>query len=182
MMIMSLRASLNSRVPQSAAIISIGTVAAGLHLSFPISCRDLVAVLEPIQLAFELNAGTCSGSCAITMGNDGLVHYTGAIHDSGLLGAKYVAITSIPVIPFTDGFVGPIIIAHLDHVGGTLSLSTRNSTWDETATDARIADNWAAVKRAAPSAKTQFGTDTGAIDLIDALATTASGVFVFKLL
>jgi hypothetical protein len=94
----SVRTGLASRVPRGTGIVSVRTVADGLHLRFPISCSDLVALLEPIQLTFELTAGTCSGSCEITMRNDGLCHYTGRVHDSGALAASYVAITSLPVL------------------------------------------------------------------------------------
>jgi hypothetical protein len=74
-----------------------------------------------------------------------------------------------------------VIIAHKGHVGGTFSFDTRDSTWDKTANDARLKDNWAVVKGAATSARTDFGIDTRALEVIDAVVTGASGIFVFSL-
>lgn len=190
-MTIGLRASLESRIPQRGGIVSVRTVADGLHLSFPVFCRDLVNLLEPIQLTFKLNAGTCSGSCELTISSDGVVHYTGRVHDSGALAASYVAITSFPTL--TDhtaspavaaalpAVLRPVVVAHRGHVGGTFSFDSRDSTWDKTATDSRIADNWVAVKAAATSARTDFGTSTGALELVDGFVSGATGLFVFGL-
>jgi hypothetical protein len=190
-MSISMRTSLASRILQGTGIVSIRTVANGLHAVFPITFRDIVGLLEPIKLTFQLNAGTCSGSCEITMSSDGLVHYTGRVHDSGALAASYAAITSFPTLTEHTIFpaavaalvaaLGPVVMAHKGHVGGTFSFDSRDSTWDKTATDVRIADNWVAVREAATSARTDFGTNTGALELIDGFVSGATGIFVFGL-
>jgi hypothetical protein len=187
----SVRTSLAARVPPGTGIVSIRTVANGLHPAFPITFRDIVGLLEPIKLTFQLNAGTCSGWCEITMSSDGLIHYTGKVHDSGALAASYVAITSFPTLIELTTFpaavaalvaaLGPVVISHKGHVGGTFSFDSRDSSWDETATDARIADNWVAVREAAMSARTDFGTNTGALELIDGFVSGATGIFIFGL-
>jgi hypothetical protein len=187
----SVRAGLAFRFSQETAIISIRTIADELHLRFPITVRDMVGLLEPIKLTFQLNSGTCSGSCEITMTSDGLVHYTGRVHDSGALAASYAAVTSFPTLTEHTTFpaavaalvaaLAPVVIAHKGHVGGTFSFDSRDSTWDKTATDARIAANWVAVKVAVTSARTDFDTGTGALELIDGVVAGASGIFVFSL-
>ncbi len=177
-MIISLRAGLPFQSSQETAIISIRSIVDGLHLRLPIAIRDMLDFLEPIKLVFELNAGTCSGSCEIVMMSNGLVNYTGKVHNSGALATSYVAITSLDISVATGG---AIIIAHKGHVGGTFSFDTRNSTWDETVNDALIKENWIVTKKAATLAKTQFGTDTGALELIDGVVAGASGKFVFNL-
>lgn len=122
------------------------------------------------------------------MTNDGVVHYTGKVHDSGALAASYVAITSFPTLtdsttypPAIAGLVWPVVVGNKGHVGGTFSFDSRDDTWNKTGTDPRIAENWAGVKAAAASARTDFGTDTGAIDLLDGLVNAATGTFVFSL-
>lgn len=189
-MSISVLTSLVSRIPQRTGIVSIRTVANGLQLVFPITVRNIVGLLEPIKLTFQLNSGTCSGSGEITMTSDGLVHYTGRVHDSGALAASYAAITSFPTLTEHTIFsaavaalvaaLGPVVIAHKGHVGGTFSFDSRDSTWDKTATDVRIAANWVAVKVAVTSARTDFGTGTGALELIDGVVAGASGIFVFS--
>jgi hypothetical protein len=197
-MLLSVRLILGSPVPQR-GMISIRMVANGLHLSFPVSFLHIVELLhEPIKLPFQLNDGTCSGSGEITMNVDGLVHYTGRVHNSGALAVSYTAITSFPslgkeklqditditdhpsvLVPVADIF--PVVIAHEGHVGGTFSLDTRDSTWDKTATDPRIANNWLEVKVAVASPRTDFDTSMSPIDFIDGLFSGATGIFVFSL-
>ena len=186
-----MRKSLASRVPKGTGIVSIRAVANRLHASFPITIHDIVGLLEPIKLTFQMNAGTCFGSCEITMSSEGVVHYTGRVHNSGALAASYVVITSFPTLTEHTNFptavaaqvagLGPVVIPYKGHVGGTFSFDSRDSTWDKTATDVRIADNWAAVKAAVTSARTDFGTDTGALELIDGFFSGATGIFVFRL-
>src|SRR3972149_11346146 len=190
-MSLSVRTSLAARVPPGTGIVSIQTIAQGLLAAFPITFRDIVGLLEPIKLTFQLDAGTCSGSCELIMSSDGLVHYTGRVHNSGALAASYAAITSFPTLTEHTTFpaavaalvaaLGPVVIAHKGHVGGTFSFDTRDSPWDKTATDARIADNWVAVREAVMSARTDFGTNTGALELIDGFVSGATGIFVFGL-
>lgn len=82
----------------------------------------------------------------------------------------------------TAGFDGrPVVVAHEGRVGGTLSIVSRDDSWDETATAAAIADDWAAVKQGASSTKAEFGTGTGSFEIIKGLAATGGGIFVFKL-
>jgi hypothetical protein len=175
---MSVRASLAVRVPQSGISISIRTVAVKLRLHFPVSVRDLTVLLRPIRLVFGLGAGTCSCSCEVTMTSAGVVHYTGAVHNSGALSANYVAITSIPV-PVASG--GPVIIAHKGDVAGTFSFGSRGDSWDMTTMDAFIANSWASLKEAVPAARTDFGTDTRAFELLEGVVAGTSGAFVFQL-
>ena len=194
-MIISMRQTLATPIPQRTGI-SIRMVAAGLHLNVPISFLHLVDLLnEPISLTFQLNDGTCSGSGEVTMNIDGLVHYTGRVHNSGALPVSYTAITSFPslgdekpedltnpqvaLVPTADIF--PVVFAHEGHVGGTFSFDTRDSTWDKTATDARIAKNWLEIKVAVASTRTDFKTGIGVVDFIDALFSGATGTFIFGL-
>jgi hypothetical protein len=178
-MSISVRTALASKVAKGARDFSIRKITDGLLLRPPITVRDILGVLEPIKLSFQLSAGICSCSSEITMISDGVVHYSGKVHDSGPLAASYVAITSIRV-SLPPEFQS-VVIAHKGHVGGTLSFDSRDDAWDLTAIDARIADNWVMVKAAAPSARTEFGINTGAIELIDAFVTGATGVWVFSL-
>jgi hypothetical protein len=161
--------------PRSGAISTL-LVAQGLHLPFPVSVRDLVTTLEPIRATYSLNAGTCSGSCELTMTNEGVVRFRGTVHDSGALAASYVAIVALPVAS-----IGPVVISRRGQAGGTFSFDSRDDSWDETATDSRIANSWVAVKAAMPGADVRFGTDTGAIQLLDGLVAGGSGIFVFSL-
>jgi hypothetical protein len=184
-----MRATLGFPARQGNEVSSLRRAASALRLGAPISFRDLV--LEPVKLAFPLNAVTCSGSCEVTLSRDGTVHFTGRVHDSGALAASYVVIVSFPTL--TDhtsfppevldkvGALGPVVMEHKGHVGGTLSFDTRDSTWDKTATKRRIADFWIGVKAAAGSAKMQFGVGTGAVEMIDAVLSGATGLFVFSL-
>ena len=177
-------------------MVSLRMVANGLRMSVPISFRDIVDLLhEPIKLPFQLNDGTCSGSGEITINIDGLVLYTRRVHNSGGLAVSYVAITSFPslgeekpeditnsptaLVPVADIF--PVVIPHKGHVGGTLSVDSRDSTWDKTATDTRIANNWLEVKVAVASTRTDFDTSMNPIDFIDAVFSGATGIFVFGL-
>jgi hypothetical protein len=171
----SVRNGLASRMQKAAKFVSIRAIAQALHLGFPLSVRDLVAIVEPIKLSFRLDSGTCSGFSEITMTNDGRVHYTGNVHDSGALAARYIAITSFDV----SGQA--LVIQHQGHVGGTFSLDTRDSSWDLTSINSFVAENWAAVKASSASARTQFGTGTGAFEIIDGLVTGGGSLFVFSL-
>ena len=82
-------------------------------------------MLHPITLSPRVNAGTCTGSCEIVLQPDGRVQFSGHVHNSGALAARYMIITS-----FTVPGVGPVIIAHRGHAGGTLSVDIRDSDWD----------------------------------------------------
>ena len=187
----SVRTSIVSRPPQQTGPFSIRTLADRLHLGVPITVRDIVELLEPIKLSFPLNSGTCSGACQVTITSDGIVHFTGRVHDSGALAAAYIAIVSFPTL--TDdttyppdivdmvGAVSPVVIAHRGHVGGTFSFDTRDSDWDLTGGDARIADNWRGAKAAATSAIVVFGTNNAVLDLVDGFFSAATGIFVFGL-
>lgn len=194
-MIISMRQTLAPSVSQPTGT-GIRMVAAGLHMSVPISFLHIVDLLhEPISLSFQLNDGACSGSGEITMNIDGLVHYTGRVHNSGALAVSYTAITSFPslgdekpedmtnsqaaLVPMADIF--PVLFAHEGHAGGTLSIDSRDSTWDKTTTDARIAKNWLEVKVAVASTRTDFKTGIGLIDFIDAIFSGATGTFIFGL-
>ncbi len=187
----NVRTSLATRIPPGMGIVSMRTIANGLHTAFPITLSDIVGLLEPIKLTFQLSGATCSGSCELIMSSDGLVHYTGRVHNSGALAASYAAITSFPTLTEHTIFptavaamvaaLGPVVVAHKGHVGGTFSFDSRDSTWDKTAIDAHIADNWVAVREAAMSARTDFGTNTGALELIDGFVSGATGIFVFGL-
>ena len=190
-MSLSVRMGLASRALPGDAVVSVRTIADRIHLPFPTSVRDLVAVLEPIKLSFPLSAPGVTGSCEVTLTSDGLVHYSGHVHANGALAASYAAITSFPTLTdrttYSDsvaalvGALGPVVIGHKGHVGGTLSFDTRDSDWDESTRDERLADNWAAVREAAASARTDFGTDNNAIDIVDGFVNLATGVFVFSL-
>jgi hypothetical protein len=173
---MSLRTGLASRAPIGSGIVSLRMVVSGLHLSFPSSFRDIIDVLQPIHASFKLDAGTCSGSCDIVITNDGVVRFTGKVHDSGALAAIYTVIVSLPVAS-----LGPVIIAHRGHVGGALSFDSRTETWDKTDRSSEISSSWAAVKAATPNAKALFGTGTSVTELIEGLIAGATGIFVFKM-
>jgi hypothetical protein len=113
------------------------------------------------------------------------------VHNSGALPASYVTITSFPTlsedttvappIATVAGFLRPVVIAHAGHVGGTLSLDTRDSDWDKTTISQNIAENWAGVKATVKSVRTGFGTNTSAIDFVDAFVSGATGIFIFGL-
>ena len=62
-MVVSLRLGSAPRVSSGAAIISVRTIATGLHLNFLVSVRAMIDTLQPIKLSYPLNSGTCSGSC-----------------------------------------------------------------------------------------------------------------------
>jgi hypothetical protein len=170
------RTAFASRVAQGEGRISIRTIADGLRLNFPIAVRDMVGLLEPIRISFQLNSGTCSGSGEINISNDGLCHYTGTVHDSGALAVKYTTITYLHAV--LPPRYQELVFRHIGHVGGTLSFDTRHDTWDESSVWAPITDNWALVKAAA-APTTAFGTDAGATELLDAFANAATGFWVF---
>lgn len=187
----SLRTNIASQPPLKTGSFSMRTLANALHLPVPFSIRDVAEVLEPIKLSFPLNSGTCSGSCEVTITSDGVVLYSGRVHDSGGLGVSFIAIVSFPTLT-NDTFyspeigqlvanVSPIVIAHKGHAGGTFSFDTRDTTWDLTGGDTRIAGNWLGAKAAATSAMVRFGTDNSILDLVDAFINAATGTFVFGL-
>jgi len=185
----SARAGLASRVPPG-SVTSFRSIVDGLHLSVPVALGDVVTVLEPVTLDFPLNAGTCSGSCRVELSNDGQVHYTGHVHDSGALSASFVAIVNFPTLTAQTnyspadsalvGALGPVVIPHRGHVGGTLSFDSRDEDWDKSVRHTHLAEHWAGVKLAVPSARADFGTDSGALEMLDGLA-NLGGTFVFSL-
>lgn len=167
------------------------TIARGLRAGYPIGLADLVEHLKPITLTFPLNNGTLTGQCDVTLSNDGYVRFRGRVHESGAAAASYSVIVSFPSLSTTTsypprvaemvGSLGIIVLAHRGHAGGTLSFDTRGSTWDKATTHARIADHWSAVRIAAQSARMDFGTHTGALDVVDGILNGATGFWVFSL-
>ncbi len=190
-MSISFRAGLASRRDPGAVALSMRTVARGLRAGNPIGLADLVERLKPITLAFPLKNGTQTGHCEATLSNDGRVRFQGRVHDSGVAAASYSVIVSFPSLSTATnyppsvaelvGSLGIIVLAHRGHVGGTLSFDTRDSTWDKATTHARIADHWSAVKIAAQSARMDFGTYAGALEVTDAMLNGATGFWVFSL-
>lgn len=187
----SVRTSIASRPPLQTGNFRMRRLSDALHLQVPISIRDVAEVLEPIKLSFPLNSGTFSGACEVTITSDGVVLFSGKVHDSGALGASFIAIVSFPTLT-DDTFytpeighlvaqISPVVIAHRGHAGGTFSFDTRDTTWNLTGGDARIADNWLGAKAAATSAIVVFGTNNSVLDLADAFINAATGTFVFGL-
>jgi hypothetical protein len=183
------RSGLASRI-QPGRSISFRSIADALHLRVPVTLLEVVTVLEPITLSFRLNSGTCSGSCRVELSNDGTVHFTGHVHDSGALSASYTAIVSFPTLTAHTNFspevsalvagLGPVVIPNRGHVGGTLSLESRDDSWDKSTRHTHLAEHWAGVKAAVASARADFGTNTGAFELVDGLANLAGGTWVFS--
>ena len=174
-----MRTELASRVPQGGGSFSVRKLADSLRLDFPIALREMVVILEPINLVFPLNSGTCAGSCEVNMSSDGSVRYRGNVHDSGGLAATYTAIASLPVL--LPPQLREVVIAHRGHVGGTFSFDSRDDSWDMAGNESTIAENWALVKAAAASASVEFGTDAAGLEFADALVNAATALWVFSL-
>ncbi|MER8995034.1 MULTISPECIES: hypothetical protein [unclassified Mesorhizobium] len=151
------------------------SVSESLGLGIPVALRAIADVLEPVTLSFTLDAGTCSGECRLRLASDGSVQYAGRVHDSGALSASYAAIVSISLVGSADG---PFLFPRRGHVGGTFSFESRDDDWDMNVRHTLVEKNWTALKAGLPSARVDFGTGTGAIELITGLASAATGGFV----
>jgi hypothetical protein len=174
----SVRTGVASRVSPPTAPIHLRAIASGLHLRLPLSVGTMLGLLDPLHLPSTLNAGTCSGSCELTLNSGGGVRFAGRVHNSGGLAAAYTVISSIPLQPSLGG---PLLIKHKGHVAGTFAFGSRDDSWDRTTTSATVANNWVALKQAAHGARTDFGTGTGAIQLLNAIAAGATGAWVIHL-
>ena len=166
--------------PVVAGQISVNSVLRRIGAARPVGLIEVVRGLEPVTLHFRLDDATCSGFCDITLSRDGRVRYRGHVHNSGLLDARYIAITSIPVAP------APVLIAHQSSAGGTVGLDPRDDDWDLKGTSRLAADNWWSVRTAALRARTDFGASTGAFEVVSSLFGTAllgvaAGELVFSI-
>lgn len=185
------RTGLASRRNPGAAALSMRAIARGLRIGHPIGLADLVEYLEPITLRFPLKNGTRTGHCEVILSNDGRVRFQGRVHESGAATASYSVIVSFPSLSTATndsprvtelvGTLGILVLAHRGHVGGTLSFDTHDSTWDKATTHARLAYHWPAVRIAAQSARMDFGTHTGALEIADGVLNGATGFWVFSL-
>ena len=179
MSVIPARPNLVPRVAAETSPISLNAVVQDLHLRRPVRLRDLLALLQPIRLVFALRAGSCSGSCELTMTSDGVVRFAGHVRDSGPLAVKYAVITSFPVSAPGGGPL--LVIEHQGHAAGTFAFGSRSDGWDATETDPVIAARWTSVRAVAPSATTQFGTDAAGFEALQAIVATASGGWILHL-
>jgi len=172
---LDVRAALAPVTPTGTIAISVDAIMSKLGAPRPLTVTDLVHGLDPVTLSFRLNAGTCTGSCEIVVSRDGGVTYTGRVHNSGGLDARYIAITSIPVV------FGPMLVAHQSTAGGTFGLDPRDDDWHEVGQSQLAANDWWAFRGAAVRATTQFGTNTGAFEILSSVVGAGTGVWVFSL-
>jgi hypothetical protein len=171
----ALRAALAPLRPPGAPVISVDAALHTLHAPRPASLRELVSMLDPVRLSFPLNDGTCAGSCELVVSHDGHVTYTGHVHNSGALDARYIAITSVPVT------FGPLLVAHQSTAGGTLGLDPRDDDWHVDGDSPLVAGDWHGFRQAVASAKTVFGANTGATEILTSFLGAGTGVWLFTL-
>jgi hypothetical protein len=190
-MTVSFRTDLASRQPPGAAVMSLRAIARGLRVEFPIGFSEIAELLKPVTLQFALKSGELSGYCEATLWNDGGIHFSGRVHTDGESPQSFGVLISFPSLidgvtyskPVLDmlGPLGIVLIARQGHVGGTFSFDTRTSTWNETAKHARLSDNWLAVKSTVGTARKEFSTSIGLVDVADAILNGATGFWVFGL-
>ncbi len=175
-MVTGLRAPLATAVnAEPAAGITVNHVLGTFGIPRPIALREAIQGLQPVTLRFSLNDATCEGFCTIVLSLDGKVSYSGHVHNSGALDARYIAITSIPVTP------SPVLIGHQGTVGGTFGLDPRGDDWDEKGTSHLAASDWWSFRTATARATTQFGASTGLFEVVSSLFGAGTGEFVFSL-
>jgi hypothetical protein len=160
---------------QPSAAVSLNVVLETFRIPRPIVLRDVIGGLDPITLRFPLNDATCAGFCSIVVSPDGKVNYSGHVHNSGALDARYIAITSIPVTP------APVLIAHQSTAGGTFGLDPRDDDWDQEGFSRLAASDWWSFRTAASRARTDFGASTGAFEVVSSLFGAGTGEFIFSL-
>ena len=190
-MTLSFRTDLASRQTPGATVISLREIARGLRVDFPVAFFEIVELLKPVTLQFVLKSGELSGYCEATLWNDGRVHFSGRVHTDGVSPQSYGVLISFPSL--IDGTtystavlemlaaLRVVLIAHQGHVGGTLSFDTRSSTWNQTAKHDRISKNWLAVRKTVGTARKEFSTSVGLVDVADGILNGATGFWVFSL-
>lgn len=169
----SLRAGVADRVAGKASI-STRSIADGLLLDYPVSCRNLITLLIPIDLKFTFNPDIVTGSCELMLASSGSVRYQGQVHDSGALAEKYTVWTSIGAGPL-------FLVGHEGTLAGTFAFGSRDDSWDESVTDAWVQHNWTLLKNYVGAAYTNYGTGSDLFEVVEAAASGATGTYVLNL-
>jgi hypothetical protein len=175
----SLRRALSDR-SNGQQTVSIRSIVDGLGMIFPVSCRDLVGLLEPIDLKFALTTGSTSMNCEITMTSSGVLRFQGSVHDGGLISVKYGVLSVFPNA-VSDPILEPMVLEHIGEISGTFGFGSRDDHWDQSVNSETIATSWKTIKQAAGSATTKLYTDSGLFEAAEAVAAGLTGAFVFKL-
>jgi hypothetical protein len=170
-----LRAALAGVAPPGPGPLSVGAVLDRLRFGRPASLRGLVAGIEPVTLSFPLDDGTCAGTCQLVASPDGRVVFTGHVHNSGGLDARYGVIASVPMN------AGPVLLPHQGTVGGTFGLDPRDEDWRADGVSRFIADDWAGFRAGTARARADFGTHTGAFEVFTSFVGAGTGEWVFTL-
>jgi hypothetical protein len=162
-------------------MVRIRSIANDIKMTYPVSCRDLVGLLEPIDLKYTFVAGSTSGNCEITMTSSGELRFQGSVRDAGLVSVKYSVLSIFPNAVSDATGLEPILLEHVGEISGTFGFGSRGDHWDESVSDSTIAANWKTIKKAALSSTTTLYTDANLFEAGQAVASGLTGAFVFKL-
>ena len=126
------------------------SLAQGLTMSFPISIKNVIGVLDglaPTSVTSDsgpLTAGFVHGSAYLFLQSDGGRAWGGKVHESGVVGDNFRFAVALLDVKDADGNV--LVFVHEDTVAGQLDIGFSDKEWNDFGVNQLVKDNWEQVR------------------------------------
>ena len=126
-------------------------LAQGLRMSFPVSVKDLIGVLDglpPASITSDsgpLTAGFVHGSAYLFVQSDGGIQWGGKLHESGAVGDNFRF--TVALLDVKDAAGNVLVFVHEDTLAGQLDIGFSDKEWNDPGFNQLVKDNWEQVRR-----------------------------------
>jgi hypothetical protein len=126
-------------------------LAQGLRMSFPVSVKDLIGVLDglpPASITSDSGphtAGFVHGSAYLFLQSDGGIQWGGRVHESGAVGDHFRF--TVALLDVKDAAGNVLVFVHEDTLAGQLDIGFSDKEWNDPGVNQLVKDNWEQVKR-----------------------------------
>jgi len=110
-------------------------LAQGLRMSFPVSVKDLIGVLDglpPASITSDsgpLTAGFVHGSAYLFVQSDGGIQWGGKLHESGAVGDNFRF--TVALLDVKDAAGNVLVFVHEDTLAGQLDIGFSDKEWND---------------------------------------------------
>jgi len=126
-------------------------LAQGLRMSFPVSVKDLIGVLDglpPASITSDSGphtAGFVHGSAYLFVQSDGGIQWGGRVHESGAVGDHFRF--TVALLDVKDAAGNVLVFVHEDTLAGQLDIGFSDKEWNDPGFNQLVKDNWEQVRR-----------------------------------
>ena len=134
-----------------------------LRLPVPVSLSNVIKGLDnlnPAGVIYKsgpMTANFVHGSAQLYLQSDGLVSFSGNVHESGVVGDNYLFMMALLDVRDLSG--NTLVFAHNSSVSGQLDVGSSDASWQTNGPTQVVKDQWDNVKRSRVQSHLHVSTD-----------------------